>query len=340
MQQPEADARQGASGVPTLVLTEPELHTACALVLDGDVREALAALTALRTRIDELAPTDQAGLLGMLVECRLARGDLAEAMVLGDELGAFLNDPTAPSMAAGIAHYCKGELAAALGNPEAALEHFLEVGVFVPDVPVDFLPWRAGAAVAMVRCGDVRGAAAIARDAVALAEAEGAAYARAYALRTLATADTSGLRVATLREARAVLAGSGAQRLAAQIDTDLAGLLLLNPSSAYADEALALLRSAESYAGHQELWPLQGRIRRLLDRLGEVPHRVQSEAMAALTPAERRVARLAADGLTNRQIAAELVVTVKAVEWHLSHVYRKLGISSRTRLAATLGAAV
>ena len=53
--------------------------------------------------------------------------------------------------------------------------------------------------------------------------------------------------------------------------------------------------------------------------------------MAALTVSERRVARMAADGLTNRQIANELVVTVKAVEWHLSHVYRKLGISSRTQ---------
>ena len=42
----------------------------------------------------------------------------------------------------------------------------------------------------------------------------------------------------------------------------------------------------------------------------------------------------------NRQIASELVVTVKAVEWHLSHVYRKLGISSRVNLAETLGASV
>jgi DNA-binding NarL/FixJ family response regulator len=49
---------------------------------------------------------------------------------------------------------------------------------------------------------------------------------------------------------------------------------------------------------------------------------------------------MAADGLTNRQIASELVVTVKAVEWHLSHVYRKLGISSRVNLAETLGASV
>ena len=46
---------------------------------------------------------------------------------------------------------------------------------------------------------------------------------------------------------------------------------------------------------------------------------------------------MAADGLTNRQIANQLVVTVKAVEWHLSHVYRKLGIRSRNDLATALG---
>ena len=143
-----------------------------------------------------------------------------------------------------------------------------------------------------------------------------------------------------LLRARAVLAGTAAGRLSAQIDTDLAGLLLLTRAPDAEERALALLRSAEDHAGRQELWPLQGRVRRLLDRLGEQPRKVQTEAMAALTVSERRVARMAADGLTNRQIASELVVTVKAVEWHLSHVYRKLGISSRTNLSTTLGATV
>jgi DNA-binding NarL/FixJ family response regulator len=40
--------------------------------------------------------------------------------------------------------------------------------------------------------------------------------------------------------------------------------------------------------------------------------------------------------MSNRQIAQQLFVTVKAVEWHLSNVYRKLGIRSRTRLPAVL----
>jgi DNA-binding CsgD family transcriptional regulator len=52
-----------------------------------------------------------------------------------------------------------------------------------------------------------------------------------------------------------------------------------------------------------------------------------------LTPSERRVAALVAEGRTNREVAAELVVTEKTVESHLSHVYRKLGVRSRAELA-------
>ncbi len=52
----------------------------------------------------------------------------------------------------------------------------------------------------------------------------------------------------------------------------------------------------------------------------------------SLTASEDRVAALAADGLTNREIAQRQFVTVKAVEWHLRNVYRKLDISSRDDL--------
>jgi DNA-binding CsgD family transcriptional regulator len=58
----------------------------------------------------------------------------------------------------------------------------------------------------------------------------------------------------------------------------------------------------------------------------------------ALTSTEDRVARLAAEGLSNKQIAAKLVVTVNTVEKHLSHAYEKLGIQSRGQLAARLRA--
>jgi len=50
-----------------------------------------------------------------------------------------------------------------------------------------------------------------------------------------------------------------------------------------------------------------------------------------------RLAALAAEGLTNREIAQRLFVTVKAVQWHLRNVYRKLDVSSREELPAALG---
>lgn len=54
---------------------------------------------------------------------------------------------------------------------------------------------------------------------------------------------------------------------------------------------------------------------------------------AELTPQERRVAELVAAGLRNREIAAELIVSVATVEARLTRIYRKLGVRNRTELA-------
>ncbi|WP_182525034.1 helix-turn-helix transcriptional regulator [Nocardioides dongkuii] len=325
-----------------VALTGASATCAAALagVRAGRIAESLPALAALHARgatADD--PVSAALVAAALLDCHLARGALGEAIALGTDLDGRLD---LPGTAGAVAHHARGELSAALGEDDLAVEHATTAGGRLaagpPLADPALVPWRAGAALALVRVGRRREAAALATEWYAVAVAAGSPYAEAHALRTLATVDSSGNRVATLRRARATLGDTPAARLAAQVDTDLAGLLLLDPSPATSVEALALLRSAEEYAGHQELWPLQGRVRRLLDRLGEPPRRVQSEALAALTAAERRVARLAADGLTNRQIAEQLLVTIKAVEWHLSHVYRKLGIASRTRLATTFGA--
>jgi DNA-binding NarL/FixJ family response regulator len=56
-----------------------------------------------------------------------------------------------------------------------------------------------------------------------------------------------------------------------------------------------------------------------------------------LTPSERRVAELVSSGLSNKEVAAQLVISVYTVEAHLSSVYNKLGIRSRTQLAARMG---
>jgi DNA-binding CsgD family transcriptional regulator len=58
----------------------------------------------------------------------------------------------------------------------------------------------------------------------------------------------------------------------------------------------------------------------------------------ALTPMERRTVGLAAEGLTNREVAQHLFLTVRTVEMHLTHAYRKLGVSSRRELGRALAA--
>ena len=76
------------------------------------------------------------------------------------------------------------------------------------------------------------------------------------------------------------------------------------------------------------------------ERAGEELSRLGSRrrSPAELTPAEVRVVELAAEGQSNKAIAQRLFVTVHTVEVHLSHAYKKLGVSSRTQLAGRLTA--
>ena len=74
------------------------------------------------------------------------------------------------------------------------------------------------------------------------------------------------------------------------------------------------------------------RARRELAATGLKVRRGSPEARKALTPQEEQIARLARDGLSNPEIGAQLFLSRRTVEWHLHHVFLKLGISSRREL--------
>jgi len=96
------------------------------------------------------------------------------------------------------------------------------------------------------------------------------------------------------------------------------------------------LREALELATRCGATPLAERAREELAATGAKPRRVMLSGVESLTPSEVRVARLAAGGMGNREIAQELFVSVKTVETHLGSAYRKLGISSRRALPEAL----
>ena len=80
------------------------------------------------------------------------------------------------------------------------------------------------------------------------------------------------------------------------------------------------------------------RARHELLATGETVRQRTAEPVSTLTAQEAHIARLAADGHTNPEIAAQLFLSVRTVEWHLRKIFSKLGIGSRRELREALPA--
>jgi DNA-binding CsgD family transcriptional regulator len=136
-----------------------------------------------------------------------------------------------------------------------------------------------------------------------------------------------------LAAAAETLEGSPARLECARALCDLgAALRRANRRAAARDP----LRRALDLADACGAGPLVERARHELRAAGGRPRRPRLSGVDALTASERRIAAMAADGLSNPEIAQALFVTTKTVEAHLSGAYRKLGIRSRAELPAAL----
>jgi DNA-binding NarL/FixJ family response regulator len=195
-------------------------------------------------------------------------------------------------------------------------------------------PWRADAGLATHIIGDWEEGERMIEDELAAARAFGAPGPIGRALRALASIQPPYAAREILREAVETLEESDAafERAAALID--FGGALR---RSSRRREALQALREGLDQAERCGASALVERAKREMHAAGGRPRRTAIHGAGALTRRERQVASLAADGLSNREIAEALVVTVKTVEWHLRHVFEKLEVASRADLGGKLG---
>lgn len=269
--------------------------------------------------------------LAVAAACHVEPGDLASAVAALDD-----SRPPADSPSLGSLLWWRAQtlllLAEGRAEDAVAATHSWERNAAWMTTP-SWLDWHPLRALALHRGGDAAGAREAAGQAVRIAEAWGAPSSRGAALRV--RGEVGGEHgLADLRASVAVLEASPSRLELAKSLVALGAALRRDRQPAAAreplDRGLALARACD--AG-----PLAEQARLELAASGVRRQATQADGAGALTPSERRVAELAANSLTNREIAQQLYVTPKTVEVHLSASYRKLGIRSRQQLATALG---
>ena len=253
-----------------------------------------------------------------------ARAELERAAALADEVGSM--------MVANWSHAALGFLELGLGRPREALAELTRVEAFAADSGLAdplFVPWAPDLVEAHVRAGQINEAKAACARLVGNAERAGVDLALALGARCLGLVDADGF------EAHFDRALAYHERAEAPFET--ARTLLAFGSR--------LHRARRRVDGRERLRTALG----TFERLGAAPWAEQTEAelRAAgainrdpigdpdqLSPQEVRVAVAVAAGATNKQVATSMFLSPKTIEFHLGRVYRKLGIHSRTELAA------
>ncbi|MER7048443.1 AAA family ATPase [Streptomyces jumonjinensis] len=301
-------------------------------------RGALADAEAqARTAVDRITLEGWGGHAGAplstLITALTAMGRPAEAAELlrGPAPDAFLSSLFGPSYL-----YARGRHHAATGGFRAALGDFLACGARLTAWGVDapgHLLWRAEAAGACLALGDLARARALVDEQLARNRL-GMSRARGVTLRLLASVSDVRLRPAILDEAVGVLTHCGDRYELARALADLAAA---QGAAGLRERARATARLAVSTARECRADP---RLLRTVapgdggagPALTAGPPKSGGEDGTVLSEAERRVASLAANGHTNREISTRLVITVSTVEQHLTRVYLKLGVTGRSQL--------
>ena len=308
---------------------------AMALVRAGRPRDAEPdARLAFEYKLPVAPPAAMLWCLTFLVDARIELDDLDGADAALADAGQ-LDAPPADALATPLLLQSRARLRLAQHRPEHAIADALDSGRRARRLglrhPV-LACWRAEAVEALVALGDVARARELAAEHTRLAERLGTPGVRGAALRV--SARCAAEPIPRLEQAVAALAGSPARLEHTRALVDLGAALRRANRRADAREPL---RRALEQADRGGMHRLARRAREELNATGVRPRRSARSGPDALTPAEHRVAILAAQGYSNRAIAERLYITKRTVETHLTHTFQKLDVSTRAELPAILG---
>jgi DNA-binding CsgD family transcriptional regulator len=286
------------------------------------------------SQVGEAAATVYWWSAAALLQVLIARGSLDEAGELVEATG--LGAKPLEVVICPWPGVLLGELALARGEVTAGIEMLLEAGAWLETRGFhnpSYIPWRALAAPALVTTGRASEARELIEPAMQRARAFGAPWALGMALRAGGTVEQGVRGIELLRQAVAVLETSGCRVEHAHALLELGAALRRTNRRA---EAREYLRVALDIAHRSGATPLTNRVQQELSATGARPRRTMLSGAESLTASERRVAELAATGMSNPEIAQALFVTRKTIESHLGHVYLKLDINSRQQLPRAL----
>jgi DNA-binding CsgD family transcriptional regulator len=194
--------------------------------------------------------------------------------------------------------------------------------------------WRTAAALAHQHVGARQVALELANEELELAEAWGAPYQLGLAIESLGLIERGARGIEWLHQAVEILEDSTAELERGRALVNLGSALRRNGEPI---NARVYLRRGLEIAVRCGALALASRAEQEIAATGiSRRRRTLLSGTEALTPSERRVAGLAADGLSNPDIARALFVTRKTVEMHLGNAYRKLRINSRHQLRSAL----
>jgi DNA-binding CsgD family transcriptional regulator len=298
----------------------------------GELGEAEASLREAHEQLHDLFDPDSHSVaygVAHLARVLTERGDLAGARgVL-----ATLGDPNPGSDADALVRRAEIELLLAEHSWEQALRRADEFHARLRgiDNPA-WGPWRSLKAVALDGLERRDEACPLVEQELEAARRWGAPGALARAARLLGTLRREAGHD-LLREAVLIAEASPARLEHAKALLALGSALR---RAGHRSKSREPLRCGFELATRCGASPLADWARTELYSAGSRPRREALSGPGSLTPSERRVADLAAEGSSNREIAQTLYVTPKTVEVHLTSVYRKLGISTRAALSDSL----